>query len=143
MPKIGITQQLFTHPQVGLALGYRLLAHNAIAPVIDFFSQLRIGREGGLVFLNRGIRSGYTAPGGVPVNAHRMGKDGFQPLRANTLSKLNQIAWITREAVLEMSLPAEVLHVGVAHPGFGQEGFVPDIVESLYQLVIHVDKVGQ
>jgi len=71
-------------------------------------------------------------------------RDGSQfQLPRYALSEVHEVARVERKPVLEESLAAEILHVGIAHPFFGQ-CLIAQISEMFQQQAAHhqADRLG-
>ena len=65
------------------------------------------------------------------MNLYTVTEERVNTLFANTVAEVYKIARIERKAMTEVGLTAEVLHVRIHHPGFG---------ESLITVIVQVFK---
>lgn len=65
-----------------------------------------------------------------------MAEDLLHAALTDALAEMHEVARVARKAVLEERLAAEVLHVGVHHPGT-RKGLVPQVVHVLQQETAH------
>jgi hypothetical protein len=121
---------------VGLSQAHPVLAHQAVQSLDRRVQELRVGREGHVLGLHRGVDRDpgqILAPQSPALMCHSqaLGQKRLQ-LVTEPLPPVAQVRALVRERVLEKLLPGEVLEVRIKDPALAH-AFVREPVNVLEQ----------
>ena len=87
------------------------------ASLDDFSQELRVGGEGDVFFLDRGVDRDFRLLGGLPMQRHRDLKNQTRSLLADPFAKIDELRRIAGKLPLETGFATKSLKVGISHPG--------------------------
>lgn len=129
-------KQLLRDPSVALSLDYILFLGDGITFVYDLLCKLWICREGGITLCNGRVRENLLLKSVLTVQGHWIIKNLFNTFLSDAFSKMDKIARIAGEAMLEICHSTKIIPIRISYPSLAQ-CIITQIIDTFEHKATH------